>query len=89
LIVGETIQLDIIPGTTAEELRDVMQAGITIRLIHSQLSSGAAGQRLLGARLSPRSLKDAGGVNFHFRRTEYCGAGHVIREENGTASYRK
>jgi hypothetical protein len=36
LIVGETIQLDIIPGTTAEELRDVMQADISIRLIHSQ-----------------------------------------------------
>ena len=34
--VGETIQLDITPGTTADEMWDAMQAGITIRLIHSQ-----------------------------------------------------
>ena len=34
--VGETIQLDITPGTTAQELWEALQNGITIRVVHSQ-----------------------------------------------------
>jgi hypothetical protein len=36
LIVSEAIQLDITSGTTADELWDVIQAGITICPVHSQ-----------------------------------------------------
>ena len=38
--VGETIQLDITPGTTAEELYQALQSGITITLIEYR-SAGA------------------------------------------------
>lgn len=34
--VGETIQLDITPGTTAQDLWEALQAGITIRVVRSQ-----------------------------------------------------
>lgn len=34
--VGETIQLDISPGTTAQDLWEALQEGITIRVVHSQ-----------------------------------------------------
>ena len=34
--IGETIQLDITPGTTAQELWEALQEGITIRVVHSQ-----------------------------------------------------
>lgn len=34
--IGETIQLDIAPGATAQELWEALQEGITIRVVHSQ-----------------------------------------------------
>lgn len=34
--IGETIQLDITPGTTAQDLWEALQEGITIRVVHSQ-----------------------------------------------------
>lgn len=34
--VGETIQLDITPGTTAQDLWEALQSGITIRVVRSQ-----------------------------------------------------